>query len=199
MEQFFEGLGISSGVFLYVILPLLIFFARIIDVSIATLRIIFVMGGKKFLAPLLGFFESLIWLIAISQIFQNIDNVFSYIAFSCGFAAGTFVGMHIEEKLALGNVVVRVITRRDATELVDHFREKQFYFTNIPAEGRDGKVNIVFMVIKRYQLKEIIEIIKNYNPRAFYTVENVKKVRDEQLPAAGNRRDGFRFFSLKRR
>jgi uncharacterized protein YebE (UPF0316 family) len=199
MDQFLESLGISPSIFLYVILPILIFLARIIDVSIATLRIIFVMSGKKFLAPILGFFESLIWLIAISQIFQNIDNFFSYFAFSGGFAAGTFVGMLIEEKLALGNVVVRIITRRDATALVDHFRERQFYYTNIPAEGREGKVNILFMVMKRNQLKGIIQIIKQYNPRAFYTVESVRKVRDEEVPTVDTRVHRSRFLGLKRR
>jgi uncharacterized protein YebE (UPF0316 family) len=199
MNQFIESMGISPEIFLYVILPLLIFMGRIIDVSIATLRIIFVMSGKKFLAPILGFFESLIWLIAISQIFQNIDNFFSYLAFSGGFAAGTFVGMIIEEKLALGNVVVRIITRRDATALVDHLRERQFYYTNIPAEGREGKVNILFMVMKRNQLKGIIEIIKQFNPRAFYTVESVRKVRDEEVPTVDTRVHRSRFLGLKRR
>jgi uncharacterized protein YebE (UPF0316 family) len=199
MNQFIESMGISPEIFLYVILPILIFMGRIIDVSIATLRIIFVMSGKKFLAPILGFFESLIWLIAISQIFQNIDNFFSYLAFSGGFAAGTFVGMIIEEKLALGNVVVRIITRRDATALVDHLRERQFYYTNIPAEGREGKVNILFMVMKRNQLKGIIEIIKQFNPRAFYTVESVRKVRDEEVPTVDTRVHRSRFLGLKRR
>jgi uncharacterized protein YebE (UPF0316 family) len=199
MYQFLESIGISQGIFLYVILPMLIFMARIVDVSIATLRIIFVMSGKKFLAPILGFFESFIWLVAISQIFHNIDNIYSYFAFAGGFAAGTYVGMMIEEKLALGNVVVRIITRRDATALVDHFKEKQFYYTNIPAEGREGKVNILFMVIRRSQLKSIIDTIKQFNPRAFYTVESVRKVRDEEVPTVDTRVHRSRFLGLKRR
>lgn len=199
MVQFLESIGISEEVFLYLILPLLIFFARIIDVSIATLRIMFVMAGRKTVAPLLGFFESFIWLVAISQIFQNIDNLISYLAFATGYASGTLVGMLIEEKLALGNVVVRVITSREATDLVDYFRENNFYYTNIPAFGREGKVNILFMVIKRSQLHQILNTIKQFNPRAFYTVESVKKVRDEELPLPENRAYRFRFFSLARR
>jgi uncharacterized protein YebE (UPF0316 family) len=199
MDQFLESIGISQGLFLYIILPILIFLARIVDVSIATLRIMFVMSGKKFLAPILGFFESFIWLVAISQIFQNIDNAFSYLAFAGGYATGTFVGMLIEEKLALGNVVVRIITRRDANALIEHFRNTKFYYTNIPAEGREGQVNILFMVIKRHQLKEIIDTIKHYNPRAFYTVESVKKVRDEEISTLDTRSDRFRLFNLKRR
>lgn len=199
MMDLLEKIGVNPDIFLYVILPILIFCARIIDVSIATLRIIFVMSGRKYLAPILGFFESLIWLVAISQIFQNIDNAVSYIAFAAGFATGTYVGMMIEEKLALGSVVVRVITSRDATALVEHFRSRQFYYTNIPAEGREGKVNILFMVIKRDQLQEVLNIIIQFNPRAFYTVENVRKVRDEELQTIGSRSEGFRFLNLKRR
>ena len=111
MEQFFyEHFGISPELLNYAILPLLIFLARIGDVSIATIRIIFVMSGKKVIAPILGFFESLIWLLANGQIFNNIDNVWSYIAYASGYATGTFVGMYIEEKLAIGRVVVRIIT-----------------------------------------------------------------------------------------
>jgi len=199
MMDFVERLGIHPDIFLYVILPVLIFCARIIDVSIATLRMIFVMSGRKYLAPLLGFFESLIWLVAISQIFQNIDNAISYVAFAAGFATGTFVGMLIEEKLALGNVVVRVITNQDATDLVEHIRSRQYYCTNIPAEGREGKVNILFMVIRRNKLDDILNIITQFNPNAFYTVESVRMVRDETRQVTSSKTEGFRFLSLKRR
>ena len=199
MEEILNDLGISTEIFNYLILPLLIFLARVFDVSIATIRIIFVMSGKKFLAPVFGFFESFIWLIAIGQIIQNIDNFYSYIAFALGFAAGTLVGMLIEEKLALGSVVIRVITRKEATDLIDYFKEKQLHYSNISAEGRDGKVNILFTVIKRVQLKEVLSAIKFYNPKAFYTVEGVKRVSDEDIPEIEHKYYGLKLFSLKRR
>ena len=100
MKEFFLSYGISEWTFSYILLPFLIFFARILDVSINTIRIIFVMNGRKGISTFLGFFESLIWLLAIGQIFQNIDNPASYIAYPLGFASGIFVGMFIEEKLA---------------------------------------------------------------------------------------------------
>ncbi len=83
-----EFLSIDPEFFGYIILPLLIFLARIMDVSINTMRIIFMLNGKKFISTILGFFEALIWLIAISQIFQNLDSVITYLAYAGGFAAG---------------------------------------------------------------------------------------------------------------
>lgn len=179
MEEFVEGLGISERVFNYVIIPILIFLARVCDVSINTVRIIFVMHGKKFLAPFLGFFEAFIWLLAIRQIITNIDVVYSYFAYAGGFATGTFLGMVIEEKLALGRVVVRVITQNPADELIEFLKQKDYRYSNIDAESNTGKVNILFSVVRREELPEYIQSINRYNPQAFYTVEGVKRVSDD--------------------
>ncbi|CAD5270440.1 MAG: DUF2179 domain-containing protein [Imperialibacter sp.] len=187
MKEFFEGLGISESVFTYVVIPALIFLARVCDVSINTVRIIFVMHGKKLLAPLLGFFEAFIWLLAIRQIITNIDAFYSYFAYAGGFATGTFLGMVIEEKLALGRVVVRVITQNPAEQLTAFLKEKGYRYSNLDAESNDGKVNVLFTVVKRDELPTYINIIKKYNPQAYYTVESVKKVSDDDVfdqPAA---------------
>ncbi|MCC5921064.1 MAG: DUF2179 domain-containing protein [Cyclobacteriaceae bacterium] len=184
MEVFFmEHLQISSDTFRLVVLPILIFFARIMDVSIATLRIVFVMGGKKLLAPILGFFEAFIWLLAIGQIFSNIDSINSYIGYALGFAAGTFIGMLIEEKLALGHVVVRTITKTDSDDLCRFLRRRKYRYANIPSQGPEGDVNVVFAVVKRDRLNEVLSKVREYNPHAFYTVEGVKSVKEfEELP-----------------
>lgn len=187
MEEFIKGLGISEEVFNYVIIPVLIFLARVCDVSINTVRIIFVMHGKKLLAPILGFFEAFIWLLAIRQIITNIDAIYSYFAYAGGFAVGTYLGMVIEEKLALGKVVVRVITQVPAEELIKFLRKKDYRYSNLDAEGNDGRVNILFSVVRREELPEYIGIINRYNPQAFYTVEGVKRVSDDDVlrqPAA---------------
>jgi uncharacterized protein YebE (UPF0316 family) len=187
MKEFFEGLGISESAFTYVIIPALIFLARVCDVSINTVRIIFVMHGKKLLAPILGFFEAFIWLLAIRQIITNIDAFYSYFAYAGGFATGTFLGMVIEEKLALGRVVVRVITQNPAEQLTAFLKEKGYRYSNLDAESNDGKVNVLFTVVKRDELPTYINIIKKYNPQAYYTVESVKKVSDDDVfdqPAA---------------
>ncbi|MCH7397459.1 DUF2179 domain-containing protein [Belliella sp. DSM 107340] len=181
MQEYLESFGISIEIFNYVIMPLMIFFARVMDVSINTLRIMFMLNGKKKIAPILGFFEALIWLLAIGQIFQNINNPMSYLAYAGGFAMGTFVGMTIEEKLALGRVLVRVITPTPMPELIDYMKEKNFRFTSVGAEGRFGKVNLLFTVMKRDALTEFVGKVKSFNDKAFYTIESVKRVSEDEL------------------
>ncbi|MDD1715849.1 MAG: DUF5698 domain-containing protein, partial [Methanolinea sp.] len=114
--------AVSDDLFAWVILPLLIFLARICDVSMGTLRVIFIAKGLKKIAPVIGFFEVIIWLLAIGQVMQNISNVASYVAYGGGFAAGTYLGMRVEERLSIGTVVVRVITNRDPGDLISDLR-----------------------------------------------------------------------------
>ena len=110
---------LNSAFYAWLILPLLIFLARVADVSIGTIRLIFISRGLKYLAPLVGFFEILIWLLAIGQIMKNLSNPACYIAYAGGFAMGNFVGMWTAERLSLGVVLIRVVTKKDATELVE--------------------------------------------------------------------------------
>jgi uncharacterized protein YebE (UPF0316 family) len=188
-----EKLGMAPWIASYVLLPILIFLARILDVSIGTIRVVFIMQGNKRLAPLIGFLESFIWLVAVSQIIKNVDNLISYIAFAAGFGTGTYIGLIIEEKLAFGKVLVRIITKKPATELLHFLEEHNFYFTNVPAEGRYGKVNVLFSVMNRDRLQTIFEGIKTYNPNAFYTVEAVKSATENQYDTSKRR---FVFLNL---
>jgi uncharacterized protein YebE (UPF0316 family) len=181
MQDFLQTLGISDTLLDYLLMPLLIFFARVTDVSINTLRFMFMMNGKKNIVPILGFFEALIWLLAIGQIFQNIDNPLSYLAYAGGFAMGTYVGMTIDEKLALGRVLVRVITPNSLPTLVEFMKEKNYRFTSVDAEGRYGKVNLLFTVMKRDQLPEFISRVKQLDEKAFYTIESVKRVSEDDF------------------
>ena len=182
MEGFFEQhLGIPPQLFQYVILPLLIFCARILDVSINTVRIIFVMSGRKLISTLLGFFESLIWLLAIGQIFQHMDNVYSYIAYPLGFAMGIWVGMLIEERLALGKVVVRIIDNQPFDTLVDYLKGNQQRYAIVAAESNEGPKNILFTVVKRDELKALLDWTARELPNSFYTVESVKKASEAGL------------------
>src|SRR5512136_1275959 len=109
---------VSTDLFTYVVLPILIFCARICDVSLGTIRVIFVSRGYRYLAPVLGFFEISIWLLAIGQIMRNLNNWTAYLAYAAGFALGTFVGITLEERLSIGMVIVRVITKRDCSPLI---------------------------------------------------------------------------------
>ncbi len=189
----------SAELFAWVLLPLLIFFFRICDVSLGTIRVIFIAKGLKYIAPVIGFFEVIIWLLAIGQVMNNITNVASYIAYGGGFAAGTFIGMKVEEKISLGTVVVRVITPDDPTELVAYLRKRSFGVTIAEGEGSKGKVRIILSVIKRQSLDEVTRGIRQHLPKAFYSVEEVKSVAEGVFPEKRssllfNYRDPFGFF-----
>jgi uncharacterized protein YebE (UPF0316 family) len=179
MEDFFIGtLGISESLFSFLILPLMIFFARIADVSINTIRIIYVLGGRKATATILGFFESFIWLMAIRQIFEHLDNWICYIAYPAGFASGIFVGMIIEERIAYGKVIVRIITRKEVYHLLAFLNSQQFRYTHVHAEGPDGHENLVFTVLEREHLDDLLLKLKDILPSAFYTVEKVNRAAE---------------------
>ncbi len=173
-----ESLGISEEIFAYVILPLLIFLARIIDVSINTIRIIYVLGGRRLTATLLGFVESFVWLMAIRQIFQHLDNWASYIAYPAGFAMGIFVGMMIEERIAYGKVIVRIITRKEIDQLKEYLSTQSHRFTILKALGPDGDESVIFAVLERERLEELTTKLKEILPTAFYTVEKVNRASE---------------------
>ena len=164
--------------FTYLLLPFLIFCSRIMDVSLDTLRIVFVSKGNKKVAPILGFFEVLIWLIAITRIMKNLDNITCYVAYAAGFATGNYVGLLIEEKLSIGIQMFRIITQKDATSLIKNLREKGFGATSVVAEGKDREVHIIFTVVKRSDTQNVIEIINHFNPNAFYSIEDIRKVNE---------------------
>jgi uncharacterized protein YebE (UPF0316 family) len=167
-----------SSTFTYVILPILIFCSRIVDVSIGTMRVIFITKGYRWLAPLCGFFEVLIWLIAMTQIMKNLTNGYCYIAYAGGFATGNFVGMFIERKMALGVVLIRVITRNEAAELLNYLKTNNYGVTAVDAEGLFGKVKILFTIIKRSDIEDVIASIMRFNPQAFYSIEDVRMVNE---------------------
>ncbi len=176
---------LDSAWFNWLLLPGLIFLFRIADVTLQTLRMIFVSRGLKYTAPIVGFFEVLIWLVAISQTMRNLTNAMSYVGYAAGFAAGTYVGMWIENKLSLGVVMIRIVTRKDAQALVWHLRERNFGVTTSQAEGAEGKVTIVFTIIKRQCLRQAIEDIRRFNPNAFYSIEDVRMVNEGVFPIRG--------------
>lgn len=166
----------DTGWFNYGIVPLLIIIARIFDVSLNTLRIIYLSKGFRLLVPILGFFEVLIWLFAVTRIFQDLDNWVSYIAYPLGFALGNYIGMKLEERLAIGVELIRIITKKDPGALIVALREYGFSVTAISAEGSQGEVGILYSIITRKRLPEYVKLIKEFNPNAFYTIEDVRFV-----------------------
>ncbi len=184
MKEFFQATGvISDELFSFVILPLLIFLARICEMTVNTLRIIYMLGSRRYAAALLGFFEAFIWLVAMRQIFAHLDNWLCYIAYPGGFAAGIFIGMRIEEHIAYGKVIIRIITRKNIEGLVDFLRRREFRFTSVDAHGPDGNENLVFTVIKREHLDLLLHELSIILPTAFYTIENVKAAGENTMVA----------------
>ena len=166
----------DSGLFTYFILPFLIFLSRIMDVTIGTIRIVMVSKGQKTMAPLLGFFEVFIWLVAISRIFENLDNWICYFAYAGGFATGNYIGLLIEEKLAVGIVKIQIITRKKAAKLIENMKEAGYGVTHHEAQGSNESVSIIYSIIKRTEIQKVENIVKTTNPKAFYSIEDVKSV-----------------------
>ncbi|MBV5278760.1 MAG: DUF2179 domain-containing protein [Campylobacteraceae bacterium] len=177
MSEFFK----SEAFILYGI-PLLIALARITDVSIGTLRIIFVAKGLRYLAPILGFFEVSIWLGAISQVMENMTNLTNFFAYAIGFSLGNYLGMYIESRLAIGMVVVRIITKSDSSNLVRALRAMRYSVTVADAQGNSGDVKIIFTVIKRSGIKMVQSLILEHNPQAVYSIEDVRHASDPEFP-----------------
>ncbi len=192
----------DESIYTWVILPILIFLARVIDVSIGTLRIVFIARGKKAIAPLLGFIEIIIWLLAIGEIFKNLNNMACYLAYATGFAGGNFVGIWLEGKLALGTQVLRIITRRDATNLIETLKSKGYGVTVVDGMGSEGPVKIIFTIIKRKDFPVVVKLIKKFNPKAFYSVEDVRLAKEGIFPSSINsqkRLNGFGWFRIDRK
>lgn len=169
---------LKSEAFILYGIPLLIALSRIVDVSLGTLRIIFLAKGFRILAPILGFFEVSIWLLAITRVMENLTNPINYIAYAFGFSMGNYIGMLIERRLAIGMVVVRIITKRDSQELVAALRALRYSVTVADAEGNNGAVNIIFTVIKRSSIKNVTHLILKYNPQAVYSIQDVRDASD---------------------
>ncbi len=155
-------------------MPLLIFIARMCDVTLGTLRNVFISKGLRHVVPVIGFFEVLIWLISMRQIMQHLDNVMCYISFAGGFSMGTYVGLKIEARLALGVQVIRIITNQDSLQLIQALQKKNIGITVIDGQGAKGPVKIIFTIAKRTDIEIIRNLINTYNPSAFYTIEDVR-------------------------
>jgi len=181
-----ESFG-SPEFFAYVVIPILIFCARVCDMSLDTIRVIFMSKGIKYLPAIIGFFEVIIWLLAIGQVMNNLTNAVCYIAYGAGFATGTIVGMAIEEKISIGLVIVRIITRDDPAELLKVLRSRNYGVTSIDGHGASGPVKVIFTIFKRQDLPHVIGTIKQYNPKAFYSVEEVKSVAEGVFPGQQSR------------
>ena len=167
-------------------IPLLIFFARVLDVSLGTVRIILISRGIRRLAPIAGFFEILVWLFALGQVVQHLDRPANYLAYAGGFAVGTWVGILVEERLALGLLAVSIVTRQDAKDLILSLKEQNFGVTSFAARGLAGRVRFLLTIIRKRDLRRLERVIQENHRDAFISVSDVRLARQGYVPMGGD-------------
>ncbi len=155
---------------------LLIFSLRLTDVSMGTIRTIIILRGMRKLAALIGFFEVSIWVVAISRVIGHLDTVWSVLGYGGGFAAGTLLGMWIEDKLAFGHVYVHVISMTRGQEIAQKIRQAGYGATQLQAEGQSGPVHLIDIVAPRKRVKDIICLINETDAQSFVTIEEARQV-----------------------
>jgi len=175
-------MSIDPTLYTWVILPLLVFAARVVDVALGTMRIIFISRGKRRLAPVLGFIEVFIWITILAQIVHGANNIVAYLAYATCFAAGNFVGMYIEDRLALGTLILRVIVPRNGAELAAALHQAGVGVTIVDGEGATGPVKLVYTVVKRKDLPVVLQIIHQRMPKAFLSIEEVRSTEEGIFP-----------------
>ncbi|MBN1666939.1 MAG: DUF2179 domain-containing protein, partial [Anaerolineales bacterium] len=153
---------------------LLIFGLRVTDMTLDTLRVLFVMRGRKGLAWVLGFFQSAVFVIAITSVLQNLNNPLNIIGYAAGFATGNVFGMLIEERLAVGYMDLRIISSRRGSAIVERLRQEGYAVTEIPARGKDGMVTMLSCSIRRRNVPRVDRLVRQVDENAFITAEEVR-------------------------
>lgn len=169
MEQFFPaqaGLG-----------ALLIFALRVTDMTLDTLRVLVVMRGRKPHAWVLGFFQAAVFVLAISSVLQHLNNPLNIIGYAAGFATGNVVGMVIEERLAIGHILLSIVSPRRGAAIAERLREEGYAVTEIPARGRNGVVTLLNCNVLRRKMEQVKALVNEVDPEAFITAEDVRPVR----------------------
>ncbi|HOX45203.1 MAG TPA: DUF5698 domain-containing protein [Myxococcota bacterium] len=167
---------IEAAWFQLLAMPALIFLARVTDVSLGTIRIIFVSRHQGLLAACVGFFEVLIWLVVISQILGRLGAWYHFVAYAAGFATGNYVGILIEERLAMGTALLRLVTREDPAALLEQLNQHDIGATVMLAQGATGPVRVLLAVLRRRDLGDVLGQIRQRWPDTFYTIEDVRSV-----------------------
>lgn len=164
----------SDFYFSYIILPLIICCARITDVTLGTIRIIMISRGNRVMAGFLGFFEVIIWLLAVTQVLNNLNNVACYVAYGLGFALGNFLGITLERRLGIGNQAIQIVTQDNLRTLSMLLREEGFGVTNIAAKGQKGNLDFLYVVTPRKRVQQVLDIVRNFDPGAFISITDVR-------------------------
>lgn len=156
--------------------PLLIFLLRICDVSLATVRVLLAVRGARLIVPLIGFFEVLIWIFAVGSAIRHLESGWHIFGYAGGFAAGNIVGLWLEEKLAFGLSSIRIISRHLGVEMAEALRDQGFGVTEFGGHGKEGRVEVVYTVVRRRQVPLVLAEVDRWDPEAFVTVEAPQEI-----------------------
>jgi len=162
----------------------LIFFARLIDVSMGTMRTILIVRGRRGIASISAFFEIMVWLIAASRVLTQLDNWYYMIAYALGFAAGNFLGSYLEEKIALGYMFAYIIPKKRDLDLAHELRKAGFGVTVMYGKGLRGPEPVCNVLFRRRETKRLVDVIKKHDKGAFYTIMDVRAERGGYVPPA---------------
>ncbi len=154
-----------------------IFVLRVLNIALDTLRFMLTMRGKRGISWVLGFIESVLFVVVIGSVINDLNNILNIIGYSAGFATGTVVGMAIEKRLAIGYVHLNIISRQKGANLADTLRNANYAVTEIPALGKDGAVSLLDCSIRRKDMKDIEQLILEADPDAFITVEDITPIK----------------------
>jgi len=156
---------------------LLIFALRVSDMTFDTLRLLFVVRGKKLLAWALGFCQSVIYVFAISSVLSNLNNPLNIAGYAAGFATGNVIGMLIEDRLAIGHTHLKIISSRRGSAIAEKLRGVGYAVTEIPARGKDGMVTLLDCSVLRKDVAKAETVILEIDPDAFVTAEDLRPMR----------------------
>ena len=176
---------LSAGALTPILIPLLVFGARVIDVSLETLRIILLARGGRLIVPAIAFIEIIFWIVSLGLVVNEFTNPVYLISYGAGFAAGNYAGILLEERLAMGICVLRVITSEEDHLLIDAIRGTGYGVTVVAAEGLHGPCTIFYSVVRRCDLSPITRMVEEMNPRVFCTVEDVRSTIHGTFPGSG--------------
>ena len=176
-------------------LPLIIFFARVVETSLDTIRTVYITKGHPYLAAGIGVVKIGIWLVSTGLVLTNFSNIPGILAYIAGYGVGTLIGMNIEERISIGTVLVRIITPKDPEPLIAHLAGIGFGITRVNAEGSfTPSVAVLLMVVPRTELDRLLAVLSADYPDLLFTVEDIRKMSEQGTIFYGKRRGGLRRF-----
>jgi uncharacterized protein YebE (UPF0316 family) len=156
------------------LMALAIFFLRVVNVGMDTVRMLTVMRGMRLISYILGVLESLLFILALGPVLSNLNNVLFILAYAFGFATGGWVGMVLEERLAFGFVHITVVSSKHGARIAKSLRKHGHAVTEIQAQGKDGAVTLLETSVQRKHMKNVRGIICKSDERAFITTRDIQ-------------------------